>query len=87
MAWGSLIGVHSVKSVTQRPPTARREALVGGVALNEDTSLARAGCVVMIVFTIPDLVLITTPRNSMAATTAWSVTVWYPLIKPTYKPI
>ena len=61
VAWDSLIGVHSVKSVTQRPPAARGEALVGGAAPNEVTSLARVVCVAMIVFTTPVPVLITTP--------------------------
>jgi len=77
VAWGCLIGVHSVKSVTQRPPAARGEALVGGVAQNGVISPARVVCVVMIEFTIPGPVLIITPRNSMGAIIAWKGTVWY----------
>jgi len=87
VAWGCLIGVRLVKSVTQWPPAARKEALVGGAAQNGVISPARVVCVATIEFTIPGPVSIITPQNSMGAIIAWKGTAWYLLTEPTYRPI
>ena len=53
VAWGCLIEVHSVKSVTLRPSAGHGEVLMGGAARNGDIGPARSAYVATIEFMTP----------------------------------